>query len=654
VVIKVGKVVINPIIGPVVVFSLLLLILLFVYMPKISIANQKITIEQEAKSLIAQLKSFRSYYTHNVIDKVVDTQHIAMNFDHEGHNQTIPLPATTLHNLSDILTSKEQERAFKFYSDHPFPNRANRRLDSFQKEAIAYLRDNPHKTYAREDKRNGEAIYRVALADIFDSQACVHCHNSRADSPKHDWQVGDVRGVFEVDRKLGKNFMLSSHQVNTLLGSIVLLLLFALTHYSVVYLRRGKEMQEQADTLEREVEKRTMDLMSANKLLLEYKKAVDASAIVSKTDRQGRITYVNDAFCNISGYSLEELLGKSHNIVRCHKIPSSFYAKMWETINNKEIFKGTIRNQSKSGDIYYVASTIVPILDRNNEIVEFLSLRFDVTDLEVAKKKLEIANKHLKESIEYASMIQSGFIPEEKLFAKHFQEYFTIWEPKDIVGGDIYLFEELRDGDESLLFVIDCTGHGVHGAFVSMIVKAIERHIVARINYDESEVVSPANLLGVFNRSMKHLLKQDRDNSLSNAGFDGQILYYNKKEKIIKCASARSEIFYLQEGTLHRIKGDRHSVGYRDSDAEYQFSDTVIDVSKPTILYIFSDGYIDQVGGPKRISFGKKRLQKIIEEIHDQPLSVQKDILLHKLKLYQDRADRLDDITFIACKVDES
>ncbi|MEA2028768.1 MAG: DUF3365 domain-containing protein, partial [Campylobacterota bacterium] len=298
-VIKFGKIVINPIIGPVIIFSTLILALAMIYMPQLSIDNQKENIEKEATSLVAQLKAFRGYYTNSVIKKVSHVEDLKINFDHKEQNKTIPLPATTIHNLSEIFT-KDSDMAFKFYSQYPFPNRANRKLDAFQKEAIAYLKDNPKQLYAREDMVDGQRVYRVAVADVFTAQGCVNCHNYRPDTPKNDWRLGDVRGVFEVDRELRNSFMLSSAQVSSLLAITVVILGFALIHYSAMYLRRGRELEAQANHLEKEVETRTKDLLKTNKMLLEYKKAVDASAIVSKTDKHGRITYVNDAFCQIS------------------------------------------------------------------------------------------------------------------------------------------------------------------------------------------------------------------------------------------------------------------------------------------------------------------------------------------------------------------
>ncbi|NVJ52779.1 MAG: EAL domain-containing protein [Campylobacteraceae bacterium] len=114
-------------------------------------------------------------------------------------------------------------------------------------------------------------------------------------------------------------------------------------------------------------------------LLEEFRKALDESSIVSKTDRKGIITYVNDNFCKISGYEREELLGQSHNIIRHPNTKKEFFKNLWEKITNKEVFKGIIENRKKNGDSYFVDTTIVPILNKNDEIVEFIGIRNDLT-----------------------------------------------------------------------------------------------------------------------------------------------------------------------------------------------------------------------------------------------------------------------------------
>jgi ABC-type amino acid transport substrate-binding protein/serine phosphatase RsbU (regulator of sigma subunit) len=274
----------------------------------------------------------------------------------------------------------------------------------------------------------------------------------------------------------------------------------------------------------------------------------------------------------------------------------------------------------------------------------------DITEVENAKKEVEMIHKHTKESIEYASLIQGALIPDNKIFKNYFQDYFAIWHPKDTIGGDIYLFEELRDKDECLLMVIDCTGHGVPGAFVTMLVKAIERQITSKIKHSD-EIVDPAKLLGIFNKNMKQLLRQETTDSVSNAGFDGAILYYNKKEKIIKFAGAETPLFYVEDGELKMIKGDRYSVGYKKCSMDYNYKEHIIDVKEGMQFYLTTDGYLDQNGGEKSFPFGKKRFKNIIKELHMETMPDQQEVFLNKLDSYQGDEETNDDVTLIGVKI---
>ncbi len=120
-----------------------------------------------------------------------------------------------------------------------------------------------------------------------------------------------------------------------------------------------------------------------------YKMAIDKSSIVSKTDLKGIITYANDMFCQISGYTREELIGSSHNIVRHQDVPKEAFKDMWKTIQNKKIWKGTVKNRKKDGSFYIVNATIIPILNNKNEIIEYVAVRHDITELEKSKEELK-------------------------------------------------------------------------------------------------------------------------------------------------------------------------------------------------------------------------------------------------------------------------
>jgi ABC-type amino acid transport substrate-binding protein/serine phosphatase RsbU (regulator of sigma subunit) len=272
-----------------------------------------------------------------------------------------------------------------------------------------------------------------------------------------------------------------------------------------------------------------------------------------------------------------------------------------------------------------------------------------------AKKEVEAMHKHTRESIEYAALLQDAILPDNKIMEEYFSDYFIHWMPKDTVGGDIWLFDRLRTKDECLLFYIDCTGHGVPGAFVTMIVKAVEREIVAHIMDNPQMDISPAWVMGYFNRAMKTLLKQDNKDSKSNAGWDGGIIYYNKKEKILKFAGAETPLFYINnDGELTTLKGNRYSVGYKKCDMDYQYKETIIEVEKGMKFYCTTDGYLDQNGGKKDFPFGKKRFSNIIKNNFTLTMKEQKKIFLKEIKQYESyiqNNERNDDMTVIAFEI---
>jgi len=288
------------------------------------------------------------------------------------------------------------------------------------------------------------------------------------------------------------------------------------------------------------------------------------------------------------------------------------------------------------------------LFDGFNSMIHTIKQQTD--ELHKAKKEIEEIYKHTQESIEYASLIQNSLIPDDELLKRCFQDTFTIWEPKDIVGGDIYLFEELRRGEEYLLMVIDCTGHGVPGAFVTMLVKAIESQIVATLNSSDKEV-NPAEILTIFNNRMKTLLKQDTLHSISNAGFDGGIIYYNKKLNSLKYAGANTPLFYTQKDRIVTLKGDRYSVGYKKCDTNYSYTQHTIPLEKGMKFFLATDGYVDQNGGDKGFPFGKTRLKNLLQTHIDLSMQEIAYTLIQELHNYQKDEERNDDITVVGFEV---
>lgn len=185
---------------------------------------------EHAVSTINQYKTLRGYYTANVVKKVKSTTDLSIAYDHADHQDTIPLPATMIHDLSRILAGETNGLRLKLYSAYPFPHRQNRELDDFMKRAITRFESNPEGILSEETELGGEPVVRVAISDRMVAEACVNCHNTHAETPKTGWQLGDVRGVLEVQTPIGTQLANSRATmldiaVLTLLGSLALVFL---------------------------------------------------------------------------------------------------------------------------------------------------------------------------------------------------------------------------------------------------------------------------------------------------------------------------------------------------------------------------------------------------------------------------------------------
>lgn len=186
--------------------------------------------EQEAvaagQETAEQFVYLRQYYTESVVSKILAKSQLKVSTDHFNDPNTIPLPATMIHDLSALFSPSGT--TVKLYSPYPFPNRKERVLDAFGKDAWKFLEANPGKVYYRTEPLGGRTMVRVAVADRMTAQACVNCHNTLATSPKTDWKLGDLRGVLEIDssRQLDSGERILFQVLATLLLILVLIAVF--------------------------------------------------------------------------------------------------------------------------------------------------------------------------------------------------------------------------------------------------------------------------------------------------------------------------------------------------------------------------------------------------------------------------------------------
>lgn len=169
---------------------------IWLFLPPVIADNVRADAVRTAQQIANQFKTIRGYYTKNVIKKAVADGNLKPSFNHASEEGSIPLPATFIHDMSELL--KEEDTSVNLYSDFPFPVRGERVLDDFQQRAWAFLSTNPEEIYVQQENQGGREVVRVAVADRMVAEACVSCHNAHPDSPKTDWAMGDVRGVLEV------------------------------------------------------------------------------------------------------------------------------------------------------------------------------------------------------------------------------------------------------------------------------------------------------------------------------------------------------------------------------------------------------------------------------------------------------------------------
>lgn len=258
-----------------------------------------------------------------------------------------------------------------------------------------------------------------------------------------------------------------------------------------------------------------------------------------------------------------------------------------------------------------------------------------------AMDKLEQARKQVHESLDYASLIQTAFLPPADRFHDIFTDHFLIWEQRDEVGGDSYWLKETPHGH--FFAIVDCTGHGVPGAFMTLIVQSLFEHQeVAALEGD------PAALLGAMNQSIKKALAQHSSSAGSDDGMDCVIFWLSQDRSRLVFAGARNGLMTIgRDGTVAEYKGDRCGAGYVRSPDHFSFTNNDIDIEPGMRFYTMTDGLVDQVGGHKSFPFGKRRLRRFIIEQLGNSFAQQRRDLMRELGRYMGAQSRRDDITVL-------
>jgi len=286
---------------------------------------------------------------------------------------------------------------------------------------------------------------------------------------------------------------------------------------------------------------------------------------------------------------------------------------------------------------------------KQKQLQDYLERELEARTKEVVEQKeeIEIKNRDITDSINYAKRIQTSMLPPVRRLQQHFSGCFVFYMPRDIVSGDFYWFDLVNETKFTIVCA-DSTGHGVPGAFMSMIGSTLIKDICTREAGN-----SPSNVLRVLDCELRNTLNQNLDDGTKPGdGMDIIVCEIDLKTHYVRYASAMRPMIIYREGEEIFIKGSRNSVGgYYDQEGSGQFEDEGLQLSKGDIIYMFSDGYSDQFGGPMGKKFKMVRLKNLLKDIHTKPMEEQYTHVKSTFNLWKEDYDQVDDVLFMGIKI---
>lgn len=287
------------------------------------------------------------------------------------------------------------------------------------------------------------------------------------------------------------------------------------------------------------------------------------------------------------------------------------------------------------------------------EIVSRLTLKLTNEQLAEKNEIIENQNEDIISSLNYAQRIQQAILPPLDKISHTFKDSFVLYLPKDIVSGDFYWFSTVNTTPTNMelskkvhvISAVDCTGHGVPGALMSIIGNTILNQ-----SLKVKEVNTPAQALSFLNHQLIKNLNTIKD------GMDMALCAFDLENMVLQYAGANNPLYIIRKGELLEFKADKQAIGGDSVNSELkEFKNHVIPIEKDDAIYIFTDGYADQFGGPESYRGGKKfkysSFRDLLTEIHEKPMSEQREILLKKHNEWKGELEQVDDILVIGIRV---
>jgi PAS domain S-box-containing protein len=380
------------------------------------------------------------------------------------------------------------------------------------------------------------------------------------------------------------------------------------------------------------------------------------SIVASETDNgvlicgpKGEIEWANPGITRLLGYTLEDIKKRGNTLEEVSANPK-IKSLIRLSIENKKSSVYQSLSITKDGRERWMQSTLTPILDAFGNIKKLVVIDTDITNQKIAEDELKLKSEKIIDSINYAQLIQQSILIEESEIQKQLPDSFIYYLPKDIVSGDFYWFSKVND--KIILAAIDCTGHGVPGAFMSMIGNTLLNQIV-----NEKHITQPSEILRLLNIAICEALHQQKDETLSRDGMDMALCCIDYKNNQIEYAGAQNPLFIISDNNIEVIKGDKQTIGgggliaKKLNPLNRKYSNHIIPIKKDLSIYIFSDGYTDQFGSSERKKFGTQKFKELLLTNQHLSMQQQKELIAKAHQGWKGNMAQIDDILIIGLRL---
>lgn len=262
--------------------------------------------------------------------------------------------------------------------------------------------------------------------------------------------------------------------------------------------------------------------------------------------------------------------------------------------------------------------------------------------LEQANREMVAAHKQIDDSIVYASLIQRAILPDRQLATALGERHFVLWQPRDVVGGDFYVYRESDHG--CLLGVVDCAGHGVPGALMTMLARAAIDHAVAVAGVDD-----PAAILRETDRTVRGMLREEQVSRALATNMDAGLVRVDRAARRLRFAGAKLSLFASDGIEVREYKGGRRALADK---RQGEYVNLEIELPRGWTFYLCTDGFLDQTGGEHGFGFGSRRFTDLLRSHAQRPLAEQAERFVARLDAYRGERPQLDDITVLSFRFD--